>query len=409
MITICFIAIVLIGLISHLCVAKRKLRHLELSIARLKNFDHHCSTEEVVNADYATITGDQALKLDGNLKIPATVTSDVSCNTPQCSVDAFNRSAEIITTKGDEPISEVQNIKIQKNLHSLSIDQIKFTNHDTTAAAAEFNNNNINRKLQEQIAVSVNLDQLSDLSKRIGKIQRSSSEMALRKPPRTITRYSLCNEADIFIRNADATATPTNEQTVDTFSEDYSDDPVNDLIDDTSQSLQPVHDMQDYSNGVATTTLTLPSTSACDIQGSNEVETKQHEKTSRQQSRGLTLYNSTQYGTKTAHSFSGVPISSMHYDTPTSTIGCTNSNDEVKVSVNQNFKAPRLSHLVAIQIPYDDSGVPVVDKNTSIADEDIVTEYIATNSDEALELQSNPAYDTFDDITSEDHLYEEIF
>ena len=34
-IIICCIVIALIGLISHLCVAKRKLRHLQLSIAHL--------------------------------------------------------------------------------------------------------------------------------------------------------------------------------------------------------------------------------------------------------------------------------------------------------------------------------------------------------------------------------------
>ena len=144
-----------------------------------------------------------------------------------------------------------------------------------------------------------------------------------------MTHYSLPNET---IGNV---TTPTNEQTVvDAFPGVFNDDPfnpINDLVaDDISQSLQPVCDMQDCSNSVATT--------------------------------------------------------------------------EVK-----QLKASRSMHLVGISIPYDDSGVPVVDKNTTITDEDVVTEYIPTNSDEAMELQSNPAYGTLDDNASEDHLYEEIF
>ena len=176
---------------------------------------------------------------------------------------------------------------------------------------------------------NVILDQLNGLPTQIGEIQQSNNEMTLEQPSCAMTHYSLPNET---IGNV---TTPTNEQTVvDAFPGVFNDDPfnpINDLVaDDISQSLQPVCDMQDCSNSVATT--------------------------------------------------------------------------EVK-----QLKASRSMHLVGISIPYDDSGVPVVDKNTTITDEDVVTEYIPTNSDEAMELQSNPAYGTLDDNASEDHLYEEIF
>ena len=92
-----------------------------------------------------------------------------------------------------------------------------------------------------------------------------------------------------------------------------------------------------------------------------------------------------------------------------------NSFSEIQSGdLDNGLKAPpRLEHLVAIKIPYDDNGVPVVDENTSITDVDIATEHTAINDDEAIELQGNPAYtivdDAFDDLTSEAHLYEEIF
>ena len=257
------------------------------------------------------------LRLDGNLKISATVASDVShsitrINTSQCSGDAFNGSAEIIATKGDGPIFEVYK--------SLQIDPIKLHNQDPRVS--EFNNN-VYKKLQVQTAVSVILEQLSGLSKEISNIQQSS--MTLRKPCHAMTH---------------------------------------DLVGDISQSLQPACDMQDCHSVTTAELYTLPPTSIRNVQGSNGVNTRQHEKAGchRQQS-----------SNKIAHSFTN-----MHCD-PSSCV------------------------------PYDDSGVPVVDENTSITDEDIVTEYIASNSDEAMELQSNPAYVTLDDIISEDHLYEDIF
>ena len=340
-----------------------------------KKIDHQYSSEEVGNADYETIASDHdyesitsdhdvainqadrpnLLRLDDSLKISTTIASDVNrsitrINTSQRSDDAFNGSAEMITTKGDGPIFEVYNNRIQKSLQSLSIDLIKPHNQDPTIS--EFN-----RKLQVQTAASVILEQLSGLPEQISNIQRSS--MTLRKPCHAMT---------------------------------------NDSVGDISQSLQPACDMQDCHSVTTAEIYTLPPTSVHNVQGSNGVNTRQHEKAGshRQQS-----------STKIAHSFTSAAISNMHCDPPSSTAaGSTNSIDELKVPVNQNFKEPQLVHLVAINIPYDDSGVPVVDKDTSITDEHIVTECTASNSDEAMELQSTS---TLDDITSEDHSYEDIF
>ena len=347
------------------------------------------------------------LSSDGSLKTPATVTSVISqnrtkSNTSQCSGDAFNRSAETITAHAsrgkisDEPITvpnEAYNNKIQKDFDSLLGGPSNF--HDQGPTVAKFSSN-INSKLQLQTTTSVILDQSSGLSKQNGEIRRSNSEMTTINSSHSMTSYSLPSEANVFIRN-DRTTTSTNEQTVDTFSEIQSGDLI---VENIPQSLQPVCSIQDCSSS---TEFTLPPTSVRNnVRHSNGVGTKQHEKTNNQQSCGPTLYNSTQYSTKKALEVPNATNNNMHYDVPSS----TTRNDELKIPVNQSLKTSRSVHLVAINIPCDDSGVPHVD--TSITDEDINTEYTTANSDEALELQSNPAYTTFDDIASEDHLYEEI-
>ena len=179
-----------------------------------KNFEHHYSTEEVDNTDYEIITYDTAavdqanspnlFSLGGNLKIPATVTNDVSHNgtvvtrrnTSHCSGDVVNTSAEMITTCASRSKSIDESITVLNEaygMHSLLGDPIKVHDQDPTVT-------------REKIA-----DQSSGLPKRNGKIQQSSSKMTIIKP------------SNIFIRN-DAITTPTREQTVNSFSEIQSGD-----------------------------------------------------------------------------------------------------------------------------------------------------------------------------------------
>ena len=319
--------------------------------------------------------------LDSNSQVPATITNDSShsgtivarSNTSQCSDNTLSIPTEISSSECKivkEPITlpSEDNNKMQKKIHSSLAGPINDQDHPTITKF---------RRIKVQVEKTTS-DQLSALPKQNARIRKSNSETTITRPSHNVTYSSL-----------PSITASTDEQIADIFSKSQGGDLVNGLVENATQSLEPVCNMQNCSSNVVTTGPINSLASTCNIQDSL---------TSRLEAAQLNSQQSCNTDKTLDHTFYCTNV----HDTPSSKLSNENSSDAPKIP--QKIRIRKSVHLVAINIPFDNGGMPTVCKDATVTDNDIATQYIG--SDEAVDLQGNPAYAPYDDIAT--HLYEEI-